>query len=207
MPQETSKRALIWDMGGVLVRNMDASVRGRIAEPYGLTSCELEDLFFGNEMAARAAIGLASEADSWNFVQKKLNIRPEEMPAFIDTFWSCDQFDEDLYQFTQGLRPQVRVGLLSNAMAETRGSLQVRFPHFYQMFDVVIFSAEVKVAKPDPRIYELELKELGVRAEDAVFVDDFIENVEAARALGICGVHFKNPQQAKSEVLNFLNHS
>jgi epoxide hydrolase-like predicted phosphatase len=97
------------------------------------------------------------------------------------------------------------VGLLSNAMPEARASLLERFPHFYDMFDVVIFSAEVNLAKPDPRIYQLALTELDVRAEDAVFVDDFIENVEAARALGIHGVHFKNSQQARSDILAFLN--
>lgn len=204
MPQETKTPALIWDMGGVLIRNMDPSVRGRLAEPYGLTSRELENLFFGNEIAAKAAVGLAREADSWNFVQKKLNIRSEDMPGFIKTFWSCDKFDEDLYRFTLALKPRVKVGLLSNAMDEARGSLLERFPHIYEMFDVVIFSAEVKMAKPDPRIYRRELSELGVGAEDAVFVDDFIENVEAARALGIHGIHFQNSQQAKSEILAFL---
>ncbi len=61
MPQSTNTRALIWDMGGVLVRNMDPSIRGRLAEPYGMTFQELENLFFGNEMAYKASIGLASE--------------------------------------------------------------------------------------------------------------------------------------------------
>jgi HAD superfamily hydrolase (TIGR01549 family) len=201
----TNIRALIWDMGGVLVRNMDSSVRGRLGEPYGLTSRELEDLYFGNEMSAKAAVGLASETDSWNFVQKRLNICPEDMPDFIRTFWSCDRFDEELFQFSMALRPSLKVGLLSNATAETRASLQSRFPRFYEMFDVVIFSAEVKLAKPDPRIYALALQELGVYAEEVVFVDDFIENIEAARALGIHAIHFQNSQQARSDILALLN--
>ena len=205
MPQSTNTRALIWDMGGVLVRNMDPSIRGLLAEPFGMTYRGLEDLFFGNEIAYKASIGLASEADSWEFVRRKLNLRAEDMPAFTATFWSCDRFDEELYDFSMALKSRVKVGLLSNAYAETRASLLQRFPHFYNMFDQVIFSAEVKMAKPDPRIYQLALKELGVRPEDAVFVDDFIENVEAARALGLHGVHFNNSQQARSDVLAFLD--
>ncbi len=145
------------------------------------------------------------KTDSWEFVRQKLNLRPEEMSGFISTYWSCDRFDEELYEFTMALKPRVKVGLVSNAYAETRASLVERFPHFFNMFDVVIFSAEVKMAKPDPRIYQLALKELGVRAEDAVFVDDFIENVEGARAVGMHGVHYRNSQQARSEILAFLD--
>ena len=205
MPHSTNTRALIWDMGGVLVRNMDPSIRGRLAEPYGMTFRELENLFFGNEMAYKASIGLASEADSWEYVRQKLNLRLKDMPDFISTYWSCDRFDEDLYEFTMALKPRVKVALLSNAYAETRASLVERFPHFFNMFDVVIFSADVKMVKPDPRIYQLALKELDVRPEDAVFVDDFIENVEGARAVGMLGVHFRNSLQARSEILAFLD--
>lgn len=204
MANPNKLRALIWDMGGVLVRNMNPSIRGRLAAPYGMTYLDLENLFFGNDVAYQASIGKASEADSWEFVRQKLNIKPEEMPAFIETYWSCDLFDEELYAFTMALKPCYKVGLVSNAYPETRASLAQRFPHFYDMFDVAIFSAEVKMAKPDPRIYQLALAELGVRPEEAVFVDDFIENVEGARAVGMQAIHFKNSLQARTELKELL---
>ena len=130
-------RALIWDMGGVLVRNMDPTIRGRQAAPYGMTYMDLENLFFGNEVAYKASIGQATEADSWNFVQKKLNIPAEKMPEFREVFYSCDKFDEDLYTFTLQLKPRYQIGLLSNAYPETRASLARRFPHFYDLFDAL----------------------------------------------------------------------
>jgi epoxide hydrolase-like predicted phosphatase len=188
-------QALIWDMGGVLVRNMVPLVRARLAEPYGLTGMDLENLFFGNEVARRASIGQGGESDSWEYVRQKLNLQPEAMLEFIRTFWSCDRLDEDLFAFSLTLRPKYKVGLLSNAFPEARVSLGERFPRFYEMFDVSIFSAEVGMAKPDPRIYRIVLGKLGVRAEEAVFVDDFIENVEGARAVGMRAIHFKDPLQ------------
>ncbi len=193
-------RALIWDMGGVLVRNMDPSIRGRLGAPYGLTYMDMENLFFGNEVALKASIGQATEADAWGFVQRKLNIPAEKMPKFIEDFFSCDKFDEDLYTFTLQLKPCIRIGLLSNAYPETRASLARRFPHFYNMFDATVFSAEEKMAKPDPQIYRLTLERLGVEAETAVFVDDFIENVEGARAVGMHAIHFRNSQQVRDEL-------
>ncbi len=197
-------RALIWDMGGVLVRNMDPSIRGRLGAPYGLTYMDMENLFFGNEVALKASIGQATEADAWVFVQQKLNIPVEKMPKFIEDFFSCDKFDEDLYAFTMQLKPRIRIGLLSNAYPETRASLARRFPHFYDMFDATVFSAEEKMAKPDPQIYRLMLERLGVEAETAVFVDDFIENVEGARAVGMHAIHFRNSQQVRDELKELI---
>jgi epoxide hydrolase-like predicted phosphatase len=193
-------RALIWDMGGVLVRNMDPNIRGRLGEPYGMTYMDLENLFFGNEVALKASIGQATEADSWDFVQQKLNIPAEEMPEFMKDFYSCDKFDEELYSFTMQLKPRYQIGLLSNAYPETRASLARRFPHFFNMFDVTIFSADVGIAKPDPEIYHLVLEGLGVEARSAVFVDDFIENVEGARAVGMHAIHFRNSRQVQDEL-------
>jgi HAD superfamily hydrolase (TIGR01509 family) len=68
----------------------------------------------------------------------------------------------------------------------------------------VIISAEVGLAKPDPRIYQLALERLGVDPPEAVFVDDFLRNVEAARAAGLHAVHFKGPEQARAELEQLL---
>jgi glucose-1-phosphatase len=198
-------RALIWDAGGVLVRNLAPAVRGRLVERYGMTGMDLENLFFNNEMARKASLGQAREADAWEIVRQKLNLAPEEMPQFIETFWSADGFDEDLYAFTMSLKPRYRVGLLSNAMLETRAALAKRFPKFFDMFDVTVFSAEEGLLKPDARIYRLILDRLGVEAPEAVFVDDFIENVEGARRLGLIAIHFRNPQQAVEALKEFFS--
>ena len=204
MTKPNPYQALIWDMGGVLVRNMDPQTRGRLAAPYGLTSMDLENLVFGNEVALKASVGQASEVDSWNFVQKKLNIPPEQMPEFIETFFNCDKFDQDLYTFTMQLKPNYQIGLLSNASPETRARLARHFPHFYEMFDVTIFSAEVGVAKPDPEIYLKIIDRLGVKAAACIFVDDFIENIEGARAVGMHTIHFRSSQQVRDELKELL---
>jgi putative hydrolase of the HAD superfamily len=72
-------------------------------------------------------------------------------------------------------------------------------------FDELIISAEVGIAKPDPRIYHLALERLGVAAGEAVFVDDFLENIDAAQALGLHTVHFRNPDQARTELDHLLD--
>ena len=63
-----------------------------------------------------------------------------------------------------------------------------------------IFSCKVKLTKPDPAIYKLLLERYGLRAEECVFLDDTLRNVNAAEALGIHGIHFQNLSQAESEL-------
>jgi len=73
------------------------------------------------------------------------------------------------------------------------------------LFDVFVESAVEGVRKPDPRIYQIVIERLGVAPIESVFVDDFIENVEAARSEGLYGIHFKGPDQARSELIELLD--
>jgi HAD superfamily hydrolase (TIGR01509 family) len=69
-----------------------------------------------------------------------------------------------------------------------------------EIFDVVIDSAFVGSRKPEPRIYELTLEELGVPAQEALLVDDIELNCTAARELGMQAVWFRSSEQAIADV-------
>jgi putative hydrolase of the HAD superfamily len=71
-------------------------------------------------------------------------------------------------------------------------------------FDVVIESAVVGLRKPNPRIYELVLRELAVDAADAVFLDDLGINLKPARALGMTTIKVADPDQALAELATAL---
>ncbi len=205
MDSNHALRAVVWDMGGVLVRNLAPEPRIHLAEKYGLNEPELENLVFGNPVSGKATLGQASVDELWEYVAHTLNIGPKELPAFVTAFWSSDRVDEELLDFIQSLHSSYKTGLLSNAFDDTRPSVTVRFPRLLKIFDVSLFSAEEGLAKPDPRFYQLMLDRLGVKAEEAIFVDDFVENVAGARAVGMKAVQFKNTQQARQAVLEKLS--
>jgi 2-haloacid dehalogenase len=92
-----------------------------------------------------------------------------------------------------------RLVALTNWSAETFPMAQGRFP-FLQWFDDIVVSGEVKLAKPDPRIYRLALERNRLRAETTLFVDDAMHNVQAARALGLPAIHFQSPQTLRAEL-------
>jgi len=192
-------------MGGVLVRNMVPEPRNRLAESYRISEVELEQVVFGNPVSSKATIGDAGVEEVWNCVQENLNIPQEQMPEFINTFWSSDRMDEELVDFIQSLRDRFKIALLSNAYADARQSLGTRFPRLLSVFDEIVFSAEVKMAKPDPRVFRLMLDRLRLEPAEVIFVDDFRENVEAARAVGMTGIHFRNGPQAREAVLEVIN--
>jgi epoxide hydrolase-like predicted phosphatase len=75
---------------------------------------------------------------------------------------------------------------------------------FADVFEDMIISSEVKMMKPDARIYHLVLERLGVLPAQALFIDDFQRNVEGARAVGIPTIHFQNRDQAWRELQSML---
>jgi HAD superfamily hydrolase (TIGR01509 family) len=89
----------------------------------------------------------------------------------------------------RALRPRYKVSVLSNADGTLRGRLESDGPH--HLFDDIVVSAEVGMAKPEPAVFHLAVERLGVAAGECVFVDDWDQNVEAARAVGMVAVHHR----------------
>lgn len=71
-------------------------------------------------------------------------------------------------------------------------------------FGHLIFSSELKLAKPDPECYNRALAILGASANDVIFIDDRSENVVAAAALGLQSVHFTSADEARAAVAKRL---
>ncbi len=95
----------------------------------------------------------------------------------------------------------LRTALLSNSWGNRE---QYDFPHFDTLFDAVVISGEVGLRKPDHGIYELMCRELGVRPQECVFVDDIGANIRAAAEVGMCGVHHTDTESTLAELAALL---
>lgn len=196
-------KAVVFDMGGVFIQTKDKNPRTQLAHKFGLSYDELSELVFKSETAQLATVGAIEERAHWDFIAKHFTLNDIEIMKFWDDFWGGDQLDQELLLFTKTLKPDYAIGLLSNAWDGARDYLTRKFG-FLDIFEVSVFSAEVKMAKPDPAIYEWILDALQVNAGETIFVDDFIENIVAADALGIRTVHFKRTQQAITEIQTLI---
>lgn len=181
-------------MGGVLLRTEDLTSRTSLARKYGLSRKELENIVFQSPESLQAEMGEFSGEQHWLNMAKRLKFLPEEVDEFQHAFWDGDRTDIQLENFIRGLRPRFKTGMLSNAWHGTREKVARQYT-FLTAFDVVIFSADVHLRKPDPRIFHLMIARLGVKAHEAVFVDDFQENIDGAQAVGLKTVLFKSREE------------
>ena len=90
----------------------------------------------------------------------------------------------------------VRTGLISNSWGTGIYEPQL----LSDLFDAVVISGDVGLHKPQPEIYELGAKRLGVAPADCVFVDDLRENVAGAEAVGMTAILHRDPQETIAEL-------
>jgi glucose-1-phosphatase len=199
-----SIRAVIFDLGGVINRTENKNPRERLAERAGISYEELIKLVFDTDSAIQATVGKLTTREHWDIVRQNLDIPSEVLSPLESHFWGGDMIDEELIDYIRSLRPRYKTGLLSNAWDDLRRYLQEEWK-IADAFDEIVISAEVGVAKPDPRIYQIILEHLGVTPPEAIFVDDYPDNVEGAIRVGMHAIRFENPEQAKQEIDKLLN--
>ena len=124
------------------------------------------------------------------------------------------QFGDHYTEFVLGEMPGMRALLvklkaegyklygLTNWCSRVHETMK-QYPIF-QLLDGRIVSSEEHVVKPEREIYELTCRKLGLKAEECVFADDKIENIEAARAYGMQGIWFKDAVQYERELREIL---
>jgi len=196
-------RAVLFDVGGVLLRTEDLTPRRRWEQRFGLTEWGLAEIVFSNPVARRSSLGQASQVEVWAEVARRLSLAPEELEALKLDFWKGDVWDEALLGFIRSLRPRLKTGIISNAWSD---ALELVKTHVNQeTFDEVLFSSEEGVEKPELEIYQRALARLNVLPTEAIFVDDMPKNVEGARAVGMVGVHFTDSLKVRAEIERLIN--
>ncbi len=196
-------RAVIWDMGGVILRTHGDEARQILADEFHVSLEQFYTLVFDSPSAEKATVGLISETDHWNAVADTLGAPRSRLQELQDRFWAGDQVDKELIEFIKTLNKGYKTGLLSNAWSGARQSLNQRNA-CDTVFQYSMFSCEVRLRKPDAHIYQRMLDLMEVKADEAIFVDDLAENVTGANAVGIYGIRFKATKQAIADVNNLL---
>lgn len=90
---------------------------------------------------------------------------------------------------------------LSNWSSETFPMVRNKFI-FFDLLDDIVISGEVGQIKPEPEIYEIALQRIGRPANECLFIDDSLANIEQARKMGFAVVHFQSPEQLETELKN-----
>jgi len=110
---------------------------------------------------------------------------------FYEIYNDVFSLNPPVLKIMKQLKSKHRLVLLSNTDVMRFGFVKRKFPEIL-IFDAYVLSYEVGLMKPHPNIYIEALKKAHSRPEEAVFIDDREENVQAAFELGIQAVHFKS---------------
>ncbi|MBL4588634.1 MAG: HAD family phosphatase [Alphaproteobacteria bacterium] len=81
------------------------------------------------------------------------------------------------------------------------GIAERRWPQLLELFNDIAVSSYEKVAKPDPRLYEILLARNDLKPEQCLFIDDLARNVHSAEELGLQGHHFQNPEKLRQDLM------
>jgi putative hydrolase of the HAD superfamily len=111
----------------------------------------------------------------------------------------CGEPNTELIDYFKRLRPRYQTALLSNSFVGARREEEARFG-FAVMTDLIVYSHEEGMNKPDRRIYERAWQRLGVQPHEMIFLDDMEPNILAARKCGIHAILYQNNMQAIAEI-------
>ena len=100
------------------------------------------------------------------------------VPQGVDFVRECKQAGHKLY-------------ILSNWDSDSFDYLQALYPDFFNLFDGIVISGDVNVAKPDPAAYKYLTKKYHVNPHSCIFIDDQAENILTAQKLGMHAIHYK----------------
>lgn len=138
----------------------------------------------------------------------ELKAQYPEWTREIDVYW--DEWEKmmggpipGMYELVADLKADgYGVFGLTNWSAETFYRIEKNYPVF-ALLDGKVVSGDVRLLKPDAAIFQCLLDKYGLKAEESVFIDDTLSNVEGARAAGLSALHFTGAAQLRG-ALNLL---
>ncbi|MEI7770665.1 MAG: HAD family phosphatase [Chloroflexales bacterium] len=196
-------RALILDVGGVLLQLAPAERERRWEQRLGLAPGAMARALVGTNLTARATRGQVSAEAIWALLGQRLALTADQLHQIQHRYLHEEGLDPAMVALLRQLRPRYRLALLTNAWSDARAVLSARFG-LDQLVDTIVISAEVGMAKPDPAMYRLTLDCLDVAPQETLFVDNKARNTLAAAALGIPSIVFQHSAQAIAAIQDHL---
>ncbi len=211
-------RAVVFDIGGILEIIPDggdpatrfAEMMARWAARLGMETEEFNTRLSALDERLRSrgedgSDGTLSEAAWWAGLRRALGWDQSQEDICKRDFWDvyCGNLNPELATYFRSLRPHYRTALLSNSFDGARREEEARY-HFSELADLIIYSHEVRMVKPDPHIFALTCERLDVQPDEVIFLDDVEGHVAAASACGIHAILFRDNAQAIAAIQALL---
>jgi len=194
--------AVVFDYGMVLTGPPDPTAYSALLRITGLTSARLDSVYWANRHAYDE--GKLTGSAFWEKIVREagLDLGPsaiEELNLWDARMWTTQ--NDAMLAWQQQLKQRgILTAILSNMGDNVLANMKREFD-WLSRFDVLVWSYQLGMAKPDPAIYRYVLKELGTRPEETLFIDDKPLNVESADALGMQALVFTTVERLRANLI------
>lgn len=188
-------RAIILDMYGVIIKQTGDDFVPYVQQTFpGLNPEEIYTPWF------KADIGELTSLEVWEAIGYQGDLEKIEK-EYLDTL----ELNDGFLDFITTIRKQYKLAIISNDSSRWSKYLREKFD-INRFFDVISISGDLKIQKPDERIFQLTIEQLGLKADDCFYVDDREGNLKAASKVGMKSVLFnsRNFQYTGNKVNDFV---
>jgi epoxide hydrolase-like predicted phosphatase len=193
-------KAIIFDFGRVISAPKPSSLFRSYEDELGLEPGTINSIMFDSQAWQDALVGRKTVEEFWHEIGPELGLNSVKE---VDAFRHADEeINEGVLDLISRLHGNYKLAVLSNAppgLAHWLADWKL-----LNFFEVVFCSGDEGIAKPDPNAFELTLERLGVEPDEAVFIDDTREHVEAAQKLGLQGILFTTAEELEKELARLL---
>ncbi|MBX9923365.1 MAG: HAD family phosphatase [Rhabdochlamydiaceae bacterium] len=192
-------QAIVFDFGGVMTMepNREAVVHF-LCTSFNLSAEGFEQINQDKKKAVKLG---KTDAEFWLQYAKdrKVCLPKDWVQNFNTVMKDAIGVNPEMYELVSQLKGNgTPVAMLSNI--DDRLARLIHDFGLYEPFDPCLLSCEIGLEKPDLKIYDVLLKKMNLPAKDIVFVDDRLENVEAAQKMGFDAILFNSQEQLQKEL-------
>jgi epoxide hydrolase-like predicted phosphatase len=187
-------RAMVFDVGGVLKYPPETDWNQKWNARLNLQPEELWTRL--RAVGCNGILGTCTAAEWFDALCQITGMDEAQTDEYMRDLWAdyLGTHNAELSAYFGGLRPRFQTAILSNSFLGAREKEQEAYG-FEDLCDFIIYSHEVGLVKPDPRIFALTCERLNLAPFEVIFVDDLDPHIAAARGLGIHAIQFKNNAQ------------
>jgi len=196
-------RAVIFDYGRVLTGPPDPAAHDALVRITGLSSDRLDGLYWKDRQAYDE--GKLTGLEFWRRLIGEAGLELDDSAIAELNLWDARMWtrgDAAMLAWQVALKQRGLLTAIVSNMGDAVHEHMERELDWLSRFDLLVWSYQLRVAKPDVAIYRYALERLGTRPEETLFVDDKAENVDTAAALGMRGLVFSTVEKLRADLID-----
>jgi putative hydrolase of the HAD superfamily len=196
-------RAVIFDYGKVLTGPPDPAAHDTLVRITGLSSDRLDSLYWADRQAYDE--GKMTGLEFWRKLVDEAGLELSESAIAELNLWDARMWtrgDSAMLAWQLKIKQRGLLTAIVSNMGDDVHEYMERELDWLSRFDLLVWSYQLRVAKPDPAIYRYALERLGTRPGETLFLDDKAENVDTAAKMGMKGLVFSTVEKLRADLID-----